>query len=670
MLPRCLFMIGLFAGVVARGNDDSPIVHLEPVTVVDRPITDSPATVTTIDLTVTPGGPTTAAIADEAPNFFIATNRARGFNDTFELRGLANTPIFGDPAVTVYLDDLPLGSAFTIPDELTGFTRAELHRGPTQNTIFGRAGSAGVLEILTPVGESGPRFSASVDVGNFAQRDAAIEVQTANTGAADVWVSAGTSTRDGYVRNTTLDRDVDDRDSRSGLVRFRLRPGGGVELRFLVTALHARDGAEPLVPLDGPMFTVQRSAEGRMDFDSWNAALSASIPTAVGQLVATTSASDWNLHPYTNTLAFGPAELTDVVDQRQRGWNEEIRLTSASTGDVTWRSGLFASSTRTEGAYDRTFGPFPYERSMFNLRARDLAAFGEATWAPDPTMRVTFGLRAEASHKDIDRSETVPAIGSFALQRDAGAFLPKLGWSYASAPGMSWFATAGAGFKPGGFSAFTGNAALASFAPERTHTLEAGMVMANAVHTLEATLRAFAYDIRGYQIERSFATGGTGNDYLVVNASRARSLGGEIELRWRPTSSVTVAASAGLTDVTLREFTDPFTGISYAGDRAPAVPAYDLSLRADYEMPRGFFVGAAVISNGRTYYTESEDLHYGQRAYFLVGAHVGYAWKHWRVTLFGENLTDVRYYSAITPGTEHGTPGAPRTYGVELRTGF
>jgi outer membrane receptor protein involved in Fe transport len=245
--------------------------------------------------------------------------------------------------------------------------------------------------------------------------------------------------------------------------------------------------------------------------------------------------------------------------------------------------------------------------------------------------------------------------------------LPKLGLTYAPDRNTSFFATVGAGFKPGGFSAFTGTRSLAAFGPERTKTFEAGVTRPSADQKLTATARLFYYDITGYQIERSFATGGTGNEYLVVNAPRARSFGGELELNWQLRPGLTLAAEVGATDVTLREFTDPFTGISYAGNRAPAVPVYDASLRADYEASGGFFGGLELTSNGRTYYTESEDLDFGQRAYALLGVHLGYAAGNYRLTVYGENLADARYYSAITPGTGHGTPGAPRTVGVEVR---
>jgi outer membrane receptor protein involved in Fe transport len=100
------------------------------------------------------------------------------------------------------------------------------------------------------------------------------------------------------------------------------------------------------------------------------------------------------------------------------------------------------------------------------------------------------------------------------------------------------------------------------------------------------------------------------------------------------------------------------------------VPDTTASLRADYRDPSGWFGGVGVTADGRTYYTESEDLFYAQRAYALLGAHLGYGTGRWRLSLYGNNLTNVGYYSAITPGVNSGTPGAPRTYGVEVSVKF
>ena len=199
---------------------------------------------------------------------------------------------------------------------------------------------------------------------------------------------------------------------------------------------------------------------------------------------------------------------------------------------------------------------------------------------------------------------------------------------------------------------------------------EAGITHTTADKKLAATLRVFYYDIDGLQIERSFATSSFADDYLVINAPRARSLGGELELSWKPVNGLTLAADLGATNATLRKFTDPYTGNNFAGNRAPAVPEYDASLRADFESPSGFFGGIELSAVGETFYTEAEDAFFGQKAYSLLNARLGYAQGRYRVTVYGQNLTDKEYYSAITPGTFHGTPGAPRTFGVEFAAKF
>lgn len=662
----CLACVVALRAEIAAGADDD-IVRSEPLVVRQRLLTGSPATVTRLGLDATPGLPqSTGAVAERTANFFVADNGARSFNDVFALRGLTNTPIFGDPAVTVYLDDLPLGSGFTYPTDLTGFARAELHRGPGQNTVFGRAGSVGVLRLATPANSGSVSGQVRASAGNHEMRTVSAQLSTATGGAADAYVSAGWAARDGYIVNTQLDRTIDDKDARSALTRFRYRPNETTELTLLVAGFRARDGVQPLVPLAGPLFRVSRSAEGVTEVDAWNASLKAAFDTPLGLFSATTSFSDWDLGPYSNTLDFGFAELSNAVAQRQRTWSEELKLASSPRTALRWQAGAFFSDAQTEGAFVRAFGPMTYENSRYRIETRSLAAFGETTVDVGPALSLTAGLRAEHSRKTLDRRELVPVGQTMRRDRESTALLPKLAARYALDAETTLFGSVAAGYKPGGFSAFTGNAALAPFGPERTRAFEAGITRAAAQRRLEATARVFWYSITGYQIERSFATNAIADDYLVVNAPRARSLGGELELAWRPIDGLTLAADFGATDVTLREFRDPYTGARYDGRRAPSVPTHDASLRIDYRHSSGWFGGAELDVVGRTYFTEGEELAFGQRSYELLNARLGYATKQLSVTLFGANLTDETYYSAITPGTGHATPGAPRTYGVEV----
>ena len=94
--------------------------------------------------------PDSLALSDAFAGFHIATNGAHSFNDTVSLRGVSNTPIFGTPAVAVYLDETPLLGTATLPDQLSGLAGARLFRGPGASGNFGYAGA---LLLQTPRAE-------------------------------------------------------------------------------------------------------------------------------------------------------------------------------------------------------------------------------------------------------------------------------------------------------------------------------------------------------------------------------------------------------------------------------------------------------------------------------------------------------------------------------------
>jgi iron complex outermembrane receptor protein len=69
---------------------------------------------------------------------------------------------------------------------------------------------------------------------------------------------------------------------------------------------------------------------------------------------------------------------------------------------------------------------------------------------------------------------------------------------------------------------------------------------------------------------------------------------------------------------------------------------------------------------GKTFYDERETAYLSQDAYTLFNASAGYSFGRADIRIFGRNLGDKAYYSAITPGVGHATPGAPGTWGGEV----
>jgi len=609
-------------------------------------------------------------LSEEVANLSIASSGARSFNDTTALRGLTNTPIFGDPAATVYLDEIPLAGAFSFPGSLALFRNAEILRGPGENTRLGRAGSAGVIRLSTPRAQLDPGGTVRSGVGDHGALWGSVTAAT--TASAPVSLSAGlaSESREGYLTNTTLNARVDDREAQSAFARLSIAADDSLSFTLLGNLLRARDGAQPMVPLSGPLFSVSRSAEGRSSLDAVNAGLNMKARTPWGLLDATSSLNDWKLSPFTGTMAFGPSELSNAVSLAQRSLNQEFRVSSDPKASLRWSAGAFFSSGNTDGTFTRHFGPWPYEDSSYRIGARQLAGFGELAGELTPGLTLTAGLRAENDRRSLFRSDRLSPAGSFRQGSYASALLPKLRLDWKADALTTLYTELGAGLKPGGFSGFTRNSTLARFDAERTRAAELGAIRESADRHLSATLRAFWYEISGYQIERSFQTGTNEDDYIVVNAPRARSVGGELELAWKPLEGLRLGGSLGVTRVVLREFRDPYTGVDYSGHRAPYVPRFDAAVSADYRHSSGFFARASLSAAGRIDFTEANFDSFAQKSRGLLGARLGYAHANWSLTVFGDNLGDKAYYTSIAPGTYHGTPGAPRSFGVEASLSF
>jgi iron complex outermembrane receptor protein len=659
--------VASFVTAHAQTAATGPVVNAQKVVVEETRLSSDAAGATQvrIDATVPTMSRSLENLGARVANLHVNSGGARSFGDIFTLRGLSNTPFFSDPAVTLYFDDLPLASSFTYPTALFGFTDAAVHRGP-QGTVFGRAGEGGVIVLNSTEPDTRPGAELRLGAGNYQARSAALTARSGRGETADASLSFAYGERDGYIANTQLGTRVDDQQAYSGAARVRVRPSTTSEITLQLLGTRSRDGAQPLVPLGGPLFTVARGREGQTDMNHFGAAIKAVVDLSGARLTAITSYTDWKLDPYDNRLVL-PPPLDSRIVQTQRTWNEEVHLASDRRADLTWNTGLWLSDGRTVGDVNRAIpGLFPIEISNSRLKSKTGALFGQFTYAATSQWKITAGARLEETKKDFRRGERVPAVGQFDASSEFDAFLPKIAVAYAVNPDTNASLSLSFGTKPGGWSAFTGNAALAPFRAEKTAALEAGIDTATTDKTVQLAARVFGYAIRDYQIERSF----TATDYLVVNAPRARAIGGEIEATWRPNPEWTFAATFGTTKITLRKFVDPFSGRSFAGNRAPYTPAYDGHLSATYRLSSGWFVGGELVAIGRTYYDEAETARFSQSARTLVNARAGYDTARWRVTLFGDNLTDKGYYSLIIPGVGHGAPGAPITYGAEAAVKF
>jgi outer membrane receptor protein involved in Fe transport len=408
--------------------------------------------------------------------------------------------------------------------------------------------------------------------------------------------------------------------------------------------------------------------EGVTDLDSFGAALKGSLPLpGSARLTAVTSFTDWRMDPYSSFLVI-PPPLTNLVDQGQKRWNEELRLQSDPRGAVRAEAGAWLSRGTTDNFVLRAIpNLFPIEGSSFAEAERTAAVFGEATAEPLEGLSLTAGLRAEAGAKDFDRLEQVPVPGlAFDGSDRYGVLLPKLGADWRVGPNDSLEVAAAEGIRPGGFSSFTDNPALIPFAPERSTQYSAGWTRTDAGQSASLSVTAFYTAIGNLQIERSFSA----TDYFVANAPRAHSLGAEAQARWKPSAHWTIRLTAGWTRVLLDEFNAPLTGLNESGHEAPNAPAYNASLVVTLRPGGHWYAEGEATATGRTYFDELGTSMYTQDAYGLLALRWGYEAGPWSLLVFGENLANAGYYELIVPGVNSGMPGAPRTFGAKVAHRF
>jgi iron complex outermembrane receptor protein len=665
---RCLSAALITAAAAYSQITPDRVVQAPEVVVSGAPLTSDAAGVTRVNLAPDGGSSDSwELLGRDVANLHVAEGGAGGYGSLFALRGLANTPYFSDPAVTVYFADIPLPSSFTYPANLFGFDAVSVFPGP-QGTAFGRAADGGVVVFSPPDAGYSAGGELLAGYGTYDARQLAVAAGTAPSGSADAAVDAEYTARNGYVTNQQLGIRVDNQENENGFARFRWRPTAGDELTFEALDTRSRDGAQPLVPLGGPLFNVSRPKEGVTDLDSSAEALKGSFALpSFGSLTTVTSYTDWRMNPYDSLLVLPPA-LENQIVQDQKSWNEEIRLQSDSPAALSWETGVWLSKGTTDSYANRAIlGLFPIEISSSEQGNESAALFGQAVYALNRIWHITAGLRAETDQKNFVHYEQIPTPGlDYAGSNRYDGLLPTLAASGATTPDSQAEVAVALGLRPGGFSAYTDKPALISFASERSTAYSVGWSSALAQRTADVTFRAFYDDISNLQIERSFSAA----DYFVATAPRAHSVGGEIEGQWRPSAAWTMGISTGWTHVRLDTFFNPLSGVNESGNEAPNAPRYNATLKATYRPGRGWFASGQLSAVGKTFYDELETVKYTQDAYALIGLRAGYETTRWTFTAYGENLANQGYYELIVPGVNSGIPGAPRTFGAKVAIKF
>jgi iron complex outermembrane receptor protein len=454
-----------------------------------------------------------------------------------------------------------------------------------------------------------------------------------------------------------------------------------------------------------------------IDNEIFGAMLEINVDVGSGVITSVTGYRDSKLYNESDTdFSFATINTQyrrDDFDQ----FSEEIRFASNFSERFDFVAGVFYLSAETfadqhvfQYIADPAFildyfvfgtpgasGPYSEDGVGLFYTSQDqetAAGFFEGNYHPIDKLTLTLGGRYTWEQKDLQYAPYIPtALGGCAPEPygfDGCAvnvkadeswdnFSPKVGMAYQFTGDVMFYGYYSQGFRSGGFNGQAGApSGIGPFDEETVDSVELGMKSTWLENRVRFNVAAFWNKYK--DLQRSVFV--TPTDLRTVNAADATIQGIEAEFTGLVSTRLRIDASIGLLDAKYDEFLADLDadGVVTENSDLDLVFAPDFSGRisATYNMPFGA-LGEGNINLEYVYTTEletitSNDPRVRRDDVGLLNASIDVGfYDHWRVAVFGRNLTDELY---IQSGEVAGATSifrvvaAPRTYGVELSAKF
>jgi iron complex outermembrane receptor protein len=610
--------------------------------------------------------------------------------------GLQNISVSGPEArIAFHLDGVYLARPESILGAFFDVQRIEVVRGP-QGTLYGRNATGGAINLITADPTDTPSGYLNLGYGNYN----AVTAEGAISGPIIDKVSARVAfmfeNRDGYGRNITTGKRVDEARPRAVRAKIKLEPTEGFVA--ILSADYARQKADsgayyytgpytpgtviPGVNFGGVATTAKRTISSDYDpyIDNERYGFGLDINGTLGSV---------DLRSITGYRFLNDDEDRGDVDvssiplsfaryfARSRQFTQEIRL-SQKSGQFEWLLGGYFFNERlrsgnAQGLSRALFVPgapiSPIRQGSAGggfQRTRAYAIFGQVRYDFTDYLTLSLGGRYgwektrvnETNYLDIVNpfvgpytlaTDPIPPVAMSPLRqtgsRSANAFTPKVTLEYRPRENFLIYATYSKGFKSGGFNL---GSVQPSFAPEKLANYEAGFKAAWLDKRLQTNLSLFHYEYTNLQVTTLTTINNVASN-ITTNAGRAKVDGVEAEVIVRPVDAVRIELNYAYLDARYTRYSAlnpnrPQLGvIDLAGNRLSQAPKNSLNVSAEYRLETG--VGDFKLRGegrwvSRTFYNQFEENNVSTPAYEQYNAFLSYTSpsQQWTASAYIRNI--------------------------------
>jgi iron complex outermembrane recepter protein len=635
------------------------------------------------------------------------------------IRGVA-TGSTANPAVAVYVDDVPVGASTNrnlgsnaFDQRLLDLSNIEVLKGP-QGTLYGASAMGGLLKYNTRVpdttlfsGQLGAEASRTSQGGNnytaFGNVNVPLSEGTAALRAAVFHAKDG-----GYIDATgpAGGTDTNRGTTTGGRVAFGLRPFKGFDVRLSAQTQETKYDGDSYAsygndsrPTAGDLVrsNLVRAEPNKLTNDLVTLNLEYELGWArlysITGVQRMRQSGELDLNAFLAVLPPFFTQLQNSSTAKLDKTTQEFRVVSASGGAIEWLGGVFYAHEKSDGtslltASTAPGAPLPSGVRLFDNAGilntwKETAVYGTVVWNVSSDLALTAGARAARNSLDLVQRDfglqTQNKITESSSKESPNTYL--LAARYKLSPSASVYARAASGYRAGGpntpvINATTGVATTAD--PYKSDSLWSYEVGYKA----DLPDKLGSFDVALFQTDWTDLQ--TFVDFqgtrFLGNAGKARIRGLEFGSVLRPTSSLTLRAAASLMDPKLLEDSPGLGG--KAGDRLPisAKVAASFNARYDFEVAATpSFVALNLSHTGTRYASFDGNLglpNYKLPAYTTLDLNAGASVAGFDLGLYVRNLTDERgQLSVSTTYAAFGQPNLvslirPRTVGVTVSRQF
>lgn len=671
------------------------------------------------------------ALQRSSPNTTLQVSRGTNSTLTAFIRGVGQQdPLWGfEPGVGLYIDDVYLARPQAAVLDIFDIERIEVLRGP-QGTLYGRNTIGGAIKYVTASLDPDPTFSVRTNIGEYNQRDLIVSGSVPLGDMLRVGGAIASYQRDGFGTNHFTGADTNNKDVLAGRFTLEFEPSSDLFFRLSADRIEDNSNANPghrelpvPAPYAAPPFSVPAGAMPVQSgvYDTWAGLGDENEVVAEGvSLLAQWTANDTltfkSITAYRDGYTSGhgidfdgtPAPILDV-SARGRVYNDHqfSQEFQALIDRPSWHGviGAYYMNAAASGQYDTILGAANLTQGTSgNVDTRSYAVFGDFAFALGEDWEFSLGGRWTRDEKDgtvfkanylglgspISGVASVPfqILTDYTASRTFEEFTPRVSLSYNFAPDIRAYVSYGRGFKSGGFDmrgdASATPATMLGYDPETVESYELGLKGLFFDNHLRLSAAVFHTAYEGQQVTSQQVNGaGTGVVSFVDNVGSSTIDGFELEAHARFTSAFSVDFNVGYVDASFDQY------LAYVPNPAPPpafvlqdvaeqrqfqnTPQWTGSLAGNYSFDLyggDLTVRAAMSFRSDVSMFETPVPAIDQDAFELYD--LSAVWtspsEHWRLGLYGRNLTDERYRTGgyNFPGALYGDSviafyGPPRT---------